>query len=182
MFLCFLSFYLLCFLFKLGFSKRNSNCSLQFIHVFLKCVDLWIIAVELKHPQVAFALALPGALTNHLLIDPQMLQRACPASPLGGGRFGCCGGAKSDVICDQGRVQLVLCALGSFKFCWPILHLGCIRVGKGLDKDSWPAEDLAEMHGNEICYWVICFSFVGGIVCMIYIGNIWKSWDYTPEN
>lgn len=51
---------------------------------FFKCVDLWIIAVELKHPQVAFALALPGALTNHLLIDPQMLQRACPASSLGG--------------------------------------------------------------------------------------------------
>lgn len=140
----FCGFTILCFLFKflfkLGFSKRNSNCSLQFIHVSFECVDLWIIAVELKHPQVAFALALPGALTNHLLIDPQMLQRACPASPLGGGRFGCCGGAafvtKSDVICDQGRVQLVLCALGSFKFCWPILHLGCIRVGKGLDKDS----------------------------------------------
>lgn len=40
MFLCFLSSYLLCFLFKLGFFKRNSNCSLQFI----VCVffNVWI--------------------------------------------------------------------------------------------------------------------------------------------
>lgn len=85
------------------FSKQASPKGIQpAVHPVHPCVfeyvDLWVIAVELKHPQVAFALALPGALTNHLLIDPQMLQRACPASPLGGGRLGCCDGS---CICDE---------------------------------------------------------------------------------
>lgn len=34
-------------------------------------------------PEVGFALGLPGAMSSHLLVDPKLLERACPASPRG---------------------------------------------------------------------------------------------------
>ena len=76
--------------------------------------------------------------------------------------------APWDVMtCDQGRVQLVLCALGGFKFCWPILHLGCKEVEKGWIK----THDLRKIWQRcmaTIC-WVNLLLFADGIVCMIYM-------------
>ena len=157
------------------FGKRNSTCKI--IHVLF--LNVWIYESTdhccwVEASRGCICLGLTGS--PHESFVDRSRDIATSLSSLDawqmGGRFGCCGSCvcdgPSDVMtCDQGRVQLVLCALGGFKFCRPILHLGCKEVEKGWIK----THDLRKIWQRcmaTIC-WVNLLLFADGIVCMIYM-------------